>query len=98
MHLVARIGTALLVMVVGMLAMDATGLEVLALALRGTLLVVAFVFNATAIVAELVLLASAMMTMMTIITVVASGVQPVAHGLVGGMAYLACISLFLLAA
>jgi hypothetical protein len=52
--LVARVGTALFIRVVGALAVNTAGLEALALALRGTLLVVAFVVVATTIVAELI--------------------------------------------
>ncbi len=72
MHLVARVGMALFVQVVGVLAVNTAGLEAFALVLRGTLLVVAFVVVATAIVAELALLA--LTTMMTTIVVVASSI------------------------
>jgi hypothetical protein len=58
--LIAWVGTALFVQVLGVLAVDATGLEVLVFALWGTLPVVAVVV-VTAIIAELVLLASAML-------------------------------------
>jgi hypothetical protein len=61
MHLVAWVGTALLVQVLGMLAMDATGLEVLVFALGGTLPVIVFVVAVTAIIAELALLTLAML-------------------------------------
>jgi hypothetical protein len=98
MCLVAQIGTTLFVGVVGMLAMDATGLEVLVLTLGGTLPVVALVVAVTAIVAELVLLASAMMTMMTIVVIVLSSVQPVAPALVKDVVYLALILFFQLVA
>ncbi len=70
---------------VSKLAVNTAGLEVLALALRGTLLVVAFVIVATAIVAELALLALTMIT--RTIVVVASSVQPVALALIGEMAH-----------
>ncbi len=53
-----------------MLAVDATGLKVFVFALRGTLPVVAFVVAVTAIIAELALLASAMLT--TLVAAVAS--------------------------
>jgi hypothetical protein len=96
MHLVARVGMALFVQVVGMLVVNTAGLEALALALRGTLLVVACVAVATAIVVELALLASTMMT--TRIVVVASSVQPVALVLIGEMAHLAHILLLQLLA
>jgi hypothetical protein len=62
--LIVRFGRALFVRVLGVLAMDATGLEVLVFALGETLPVLAFVVAATAIVTELVLLALAMLTMM----------------------------------
>jgi hypothetical protein len=55
--------------VLGALAVDATWLEVLVFALGGTLPVVAFVVAATAVVAELALLASAMLTMMVAVVV-----------------------------
>ncbi len=84
--LIARVGTALFVRVLGVLAVDATGLEVLVLALGGTLPAVAFVVAATAIVAELALLASAMLT--TMVAAVASIIQPVAPTLVGEKALL----------
>ncbi len=58
------LGTALFVQVLGVLAVDATGLEVLVFALGGTLPVVAFVVAMTAIVVELVLLVLAMLMMM----------------------------------
>ncbi len=76
-----------------MLALDATGLEVLVLAHGGTCLVVALVVAATTIVAEHVLLALAMMTT-RIVAVVASSVQSVAPALVGDEAYLAHILFF----
>jgi hypothetical protein len=78
--LIARVGTALFVQVLGLLAVDATGLEVLVFVLRGTLPVIAFVVATTAIVAELALLALAMLTMM--VAAVASIVQPVVPTLV----------------
>ncbi len=62
--LIAWVGTALFVRVLGMFAVDATGLEVLVFALRGSLPVDAFVVTVTAFVAELALLALAMLTMM----------------------------------
>jgi hypothetical protein len=67
-HLVAQIGTALFVRVVGVLAVNTAELEALSLVLRGALLVVMFVVIMAAIVAELALLTSTMM--MTIIVVV----------------------------
>jgi hypothetical protein len=67
--LIARVGTALVVRVLGVLAMDATGLEVIVFVLGGTLPVIAFVLAATAIVAELALLALAMLTMMVDVVV-----------------------------
>jgi hypothetical protein len=91
MCLVALIGMALFVQVVGVLAANTAGLEVLALALGLTLLVVAFVVVVTAIIAELALLALTMMT--TMIIDVASSVQPVALALIGEMAHLTCLSL-----
>jgi hypothetical protein len=96
MHLVVWVGTALLVQVLGMLAMDATGLEVLVFVLSGTLPVVAFVITATAIVVELTMLASAMLT--TMVTAVALIVQPVAPMLVGEKAFLMRILFLQLAA
>jgi hypothetical protein len=75
-RLVAQIGMALFLQVLGMLAVDATGLEVLVFALGGTLPVVAFVVTTTVVIAELVLLALAMMTRM--VAAVVSIVQPVA--------------------
>ncbi len=71
---------ALFVQVLGVLAVDATGLEVLVFALGGTLPVIAFVVTATAIVAELALLMSAMLT--TMVAAVALIIQPVAPALV----------------
>ena len=76
MCLVARIGTALFIRVLGMLTVDATGLEVLVFALGGTLPVVAFVVAATAIIGELGLLAAAMLT--TMLAAVVSIVRPIA--------------------
>ena len=58
------------------------GLEALVLALGETLLANALVVAATAIVVELVLLASVML-MVTIVAVVASSVQPLTPVLVG---------------
>jgi hypothetical protein len=84
--LIARVGMALSVQVLGVLAMDATGLEVLVFALGGTLPVVAFVIATTAAIAELALLTLAMLTMM--VAAVASIVQPVAPILVGKKAFL----------
>ncbi len=57
-------------------------LEALVLALEKTLLVVALVVAVTAVVTELVLLASAML-MVTINAVIALSVQPLAPALVG---------------
>jgi hypothetical protein len=68
-----------------MLAVNTAGLEVLALALWGTLLVVVFVIIATTVVAEFVLLLLTMMTT-TMIVVIASSIQPVAPTLIGEMA------------
>jgi hypothetical protein len=62
--LIARVGTALFVRVLGVLAGDTTGLEVLVFVLGGTLPVIAFVIAATGVIAELALLASAMLTTM----------------------------------
>jgi hypothetical protein len=62
--LIVRVGMALFVRLLGVLAVDATGLEVLVFALRGTLPVVAFVIAATAVIAELALLTLAMLTTM----------------------------------
>ncbi len=67
--LIAQVGMALFVQVLGVLAVDATGLEVLVFALRGTLPVVGFVAAVTAIIAELVLHALAML--MTMVAAVA---------------------------
>jgi hypothetical protein len=72
-----------------MLAVDATGLEVLVFALRGTLLVIAFVVAATAIIAELVLLTLAMLT--TMVATITLIIQPVAPMLVGEKAFFMCI-------
>ncbi len=63
-HFIPWVGTALFVQVLGVLAMDATGLEVLVFALGGTLPVIAFAIAATAVIAELALLVLAMLTMM----------------------------------
>ncbi len=60
--------------------MDATGLEVPVFTLWGTLPVIAFVIAATAVIAELALLPSAMLT--TMVAAVASIVWPVAPMLV----------------
>jgi hypothetical protein len=95
-RLVAHIGTSHFVLVVGVLTMNTAGLEALALVLRGTLLVVASVVVATAVIAKLALLASTM-RMMTI-DVIASSVQSVALALIGKMAHLARISLLQLLA
>jgi hypothetical protein len=89
MQVVAWIGTALFVWVFGMLAVDATGLEVFVFVLGGNLPVVALVVAATAVVVEPVLLALA---------IVASIVQPVAPKLVGDMGYLTRILFFQLLA
>jgi hypothetical protein len=101
MCLIAWIGTALFVLVVGVLAVNTAGLEALALALRGALLVVAFVVVmlvviATAVVAKLALLASTMM--MTMIIVVALSVRAVALALISEMAHLARVLLLQLLA
>jgi hypothetical protein len=71
-RLIARVRTAPFVRVLGVLAVDATGLEVLVFPIVGTLPAVAFVIIVTAIIAELVLLVSAMLTMMvaTIVLIV----------------------------
>ncbi len=95
-RLVARVGMAFFVQVVGVLAVNTTGLEVLALALRGTLLVIAFVVVVTTIVAEIVLLLSTMMT--TRIVIVAPSIRPVALALIGEMAHLVCVLLLQLPA
>ena len=94
--LVARVGMALFVRVVGVLAVNTAGLEALALTLRGTLLVVVFVVVATAVVAELALLVSTMMTMTIVVS--ALSVQPVALALIGEMAHLARVLLLQLLA
>jgi hypothetical protein len=60
--------------------------EVLVFALKGTLPAVAFVVAATAVIADLALLASAMLT--TMVAAVASIVRPVAPTLVGEKALL----------
>ncbi len=65
-----------------MLAQEATELEALVLGLGDTLPVVAPVIAATAIVAELVLFASDMLTV-TIVAVVALSIRPLAPVLVG---------------
>jgi hypothetical protein len=57
-------------------------LEALVLVLGETLLVVAIVVAMTAVVAKLVLLASAML-MVTIVAIVASSIQPLTPALVG---------------
>ncbi len=95
-YLIARFGMALFVQVLGVLAMDATGLEVLVFALGGTLPVVAFVVAMTAVVAELALLASAMLR--STVAAVALIVPPVALTLVGKKEFLMHISFLQLAA
>ena len=80
----------------GILAMDATGLEVPVFTLWGTLPVIAFVIAATAVIAELALLPSAMLT--TMVAAVASIIQPVALTLVGKMTLPMCILFLQLAA
>ncbi len=95
-RLVARVGMAFFVQVVGVLAVNMAGLEALALVLRGALLVVAFVVIATAVVAELALLALTMMT--TTIVIVPSSVRPVAIALISKMAHLARVLLLQLLA
>jgi hypothetical protein len=87
---------ALFVRVLGVLAVDGIGLEVLVFALGGTLPVVAFVVAMTAVITELALLALAMLTMM--VAAVASIVQPVAPTLVGEKALLTPQSVLQLAA
>ncbi len=72
---------ALFIRVLGMLCVDATGFEVLGFMLGGTLPVNMFVVTTTAIIAELALLAPAMLTMM--VAAVALIVQPVAPTPVG---------------
>jgi hypothetical protein len=94
--LIARIDTELFVLVLGVLTMDATGLEVLVFALGETLPVVAFIVAVTAIVAELALLGLAMLT--TMVAAVASIIQPVALTLVGKMTLPMCILFLQLAA
>jgi hypothetical protein len=88
--LIVQVGMALFVQVLGVLAMNATGLEVLVFALGGTLPVVAFIVTATAFIAELALLASDMLT--TIVAAVTWIVKSVAPTLVGEKALLTCIS------
>jgi hypothetical protein len=97
MRLVVRGGMALFERLVGVLAVNTAGLEALALVLRGTLLVDMFVVVATAVVAELALLALTMMTTRRIVVVVSS-VQPVALVLIGEMGHLARVSLLQLLA
>ncbi len=94
--LIAWAGTALFVQVLGVLAVNATGLEVLFFAFRGTLSVVVFVLVVTAVIAELALLALAMLTSM--VATVALIVQPVAPTLVREKALLTRISFLQLAA
>jgi hypothetical protein len=84
--LVAWVGMALFVQVVGVLTMNTAGLKALAIVLWGTLLVFAFVVIATTIVVELALLMSTMMT--TRIVVIALSVKPVALALIEEMAHL----------
>ncbi len=78
--LIARAGMALFVRLLGVLAVYATGLEVHVFVLGGTLPVIGFVVASTAIIAELALLALAMLT--TMVAAVALIVQPVAPTLV----------------
>jgi hypothetical protein len=87
---------ALFVQVLGMLAMDATGLEVLVFALRRTLPVNTLVIAATAVVLELALLMLAMLT--TMVATIALIVQPVAPTLVGEKTLLMRISFLQLTA
>ncbi len=87
---------ALFVQILGMLAENATGLEVLVFALGGTIPVVAFVIAATAVITELALLASAML--MTVVAAITSTAPPVAPTLVGEKALLMRISFLHLAA
>jgi hypothetical protein len=84
--LIMRAGMALFIQVLGVLAVDVTGLEVLVFTLGGTLPVVAFVVATTAIIAELALLVLAMLT--TMVATIASIVQPVAPTLDGEEALL----------
>ncbi len=88
---------ALIVHVIGVLAMSATGLEALVLALRETLLVIALDVTATAINRELVLLVLAMLTV-TIVAIIVSSVRCMAPALVGETLQLARELLFQLAA
>jgi hypothetical protein len=94
--LIARVDMELFVLVLGVLTVDATGLEVLVFALGETLPVVAFIVAATAIVAELALLGLAMLT--TMVAAIASIIQPVAPTLVGKMMLPMCILFLQLAA
>jgi hypothetical protein len=87
---------ALFVRVLGMLAVDATGLEILVFALGGILPVVAFVVIATAVIAELALLVLAVLR--TMVAAVASIVRPVTPTLVREKSLLTCISFLQLAA
>ena len=73
---------ALIVQVIGVLAVLVAELEALVLVLGETLLVVALVAPATTIVTELVLFALAMLTV-TIGAVVASSIRPLTPALVG---------------
>jgi hypothetical protein len=66
--LIARAGMALFVQVLGVLAVDAIGLEVLIFALGLTFPVVVFVVAATAVNAELAMLVLAMLTTMVAAT------------------------------
>ncbi len=66
-------------------------LEALVLGLRETLLVVALVVAVTAVVAELVLLTSAMLTVM-IVAVVALSVQPLTPALVRKISHFAFVA------
>jgi hypothetical protein len=75
--------------VLGVLSVDAIGLEVLVLALGGTLPVITFFVAATTVIVELALLVLAMLTMM--VAAVALIVRPVAPMLMENKAYLTCI-------
>jgi hypothetical protein len=66
-------------------------LEALVLALGGTILVVPLVVTVAAVVAELVLLALAMLTVM-IVAVITSSVQPLTPTLVGKMSQFAFLA------
>jgi hypothetical protein len=95
-RLAAWVSMALFVQVVGVFAANMAGLEALALALRGALLVVAFVIIVTTVIVELALLMLTMMT--TTIVIVALSIRPVALALISKMAHLTRVLLLQLLA